>query len=407
MARTYSTWNSADKFASLTLSNGDLTAETGFATGCVRGTQFSGDDDTTDNPYFEITIDDVGSAAQVGLATADAALNAAIGGDNYGWAYRHNGTLVHGGSSTSGMPTFTTGDVIGVYFDGFSNRVYFRKNGTWINSGDPDAGTGYCFSSITGDIYPIVGGYNFEATANFGASAFEDEPPAVADAGFYFDDSVGVTAPPIILTTSLDGSAVVPITADPVSVAIALGCGDISVTQIQRTRQFYRVWITGTPDGLSDLEVVSSSVQCRARSGDPTFVQAVIPGMAAAEAIAERPNGDIVVELVYTTADGIVLQAEEIARAAIEDIQTHEGPRSESIVIEGRKTTTHTAKTVNLSGLTYRRTAYGRTSLRFAIPDPYLRPGDTVTTDEGDSIVADSITYTLSAKQISMEISEA
>jgi hypothetical protein len=158
---------------------------------------------------------------------------------------------------------------------------------------------------------------------------------------------------------------------------------------------------------LSNLEVVASSVQCRARSGDPTFISVSIPAFSYATDIAARSSGQVVVEIVYTTAAGVVLQAEEIARADITDIQTHEGGKSRSIIVEARSTTTHAAKTVPLSGVVYRRLAYGRTSIRFAKPDPYLRPGDTVTTDLGDSVVADAITYTLSPKNMTMEIAEA
>jgi hypothetical protein len=179
------------------------------------------------------------------------------------------------------------------------------------------------------------------------------------------------------------------------------------VLTIPRTRQFYRVWITGAADGLSNLEVVASSVQCRARSGDPTFISVSIPAFSYATAIAARSNGQVVVEIVYTTAAGVVLQAEEIARADISDIQTHEGGTSRSIIVEARSTTTHAAKAVALSGVVYRRLAYGRTSLRFAKPDPYLRPGDTVTTDLGDSVEVDAITYTLSPRNMTMELSEA
>jgi len=195
--------------------------------------------------------------------------------------------------------------------------------------------------------------------------------------------------------------------AVPVMLLAELDSGGASVTHIDRTRHFFRVTVTGWQDGETDLEVPAESIQARTRSGDPTYLNVVIPGMAYAGDIADRANGQIVVDLVYMDTDGEVAQAEEIVRVDIEDIQTHEGGRSASIILEGRRTYSHTPKTVNLSGSIYRRQAYGRLSYRFVEPDPYLRPGDTVVTDYGDTFTVDAITYTLTPTQWSMELSEA
>ena len=47
------------------------------------------------------------------------------------------------GSSTIGAygATFTTGDIISVAMDLDNNKLYFAKNGTWQNSGDPTSGS--------------------------------------------------------------------------------------------------------------------------------------------------------------------------------------------------------------------------------------------------------------------------
>ena len=208
-----------------------------------------------------------------------------------------------------------------------------------------------------------------------------------------------------------DISAVAELEADrpaiPFMVECDLEAATASVTTIDRSRHYYRATITGWQDGLSDLVVPISSLQARSRSGNPTYVNVVIPGVDAYAAdIADRENGELVVELVYRNSAGEDVQEEEIARVDIEDIQTHEGGRSASIVIEGRRTLSYTAKTVALTGSVYRRLSYGRLSYRFVEPDPYLRPGDTVTTDQGDSFTVDSITYILTPAQQSMELHE-
>ena len=44
-------------------------------------------------------------------------------------------------SATSFGNTYTTGDIIGIAMDLDNNKLYFSKNGTWQNSGDPTSGS--------------------------------------------------------------------------------------------------------------------------------------------------------------------------------------------------------------------------------------------------------------------------
>ena len=39
------------------------------------------------------------------------------------------------------MPNYTTNDIIGIAIDLENHKLYFSKNGTWINSGDPTSGS--------------------------------------------------------------------------------------------------------------------------------------------------------------------------------------------------------------------------------------------------------------------------
>ena len=64
------------------------------------------------------------------------------------------------GSNTSYGASYTTGDIIGIALDLDNNRLFFSKNGTWQNSGDPTSSTG----AITGFTTPastVNGGYFF------------------------------------------------------------------------------------------------------------------------------------------------------------------------------------------------------------------------------------------------------
>ncbi len=57
--------------------------------------------------------------------------------------YQTNGKIQQGGTLLTTVSTWTNNDIIQVAFDGTTGRIYFGKNGTWQNSGNPSAGTGY------------------------------------------------------------------------------------------------------------------------------------------------------------------------------------------------------------------------------------------------------------------------
>ena len=86
-------------------------------------------------------------------------------------------------SQTSFGNSYTTGDIIGVALDLDNNAIYFSKNGTFQNSGDPTSGSSKTNAiSVTDPSSTVEGGYFFavgEATsetstfeANFGNAPF-------------------------------------------------------------------------------------------------------------------------------------------------------------------------------------------------------------------------------------------
>ena len=53
----------------------------------------------------------------------------------------YQGDVQKGGSTPSGtFATYTTNDIIQIACDTVNNKIYFGKNGTWLNSGDPTSG---------------------------------------------------------------------------------------------------------------------------------------------------------------------------------------------------------------------------------------------------------------------------
>ena len=58
----------------------------------------------------------------------------------------------------------TAGDIIGIYMDLDNNKLYFAKNGTWQNSGDPTSGaTGTGAISVTDPASTNSGAYHIAA----------------------------------------------------------------------------------------------------------------------------------------------------------------------------------------------------------------------------------------------------
>jgi len=99
------------------------------------------------------------------------------------YGYRTSGNVRNNDETLSGVTvaTWTTGDIIGVAYDATNKKLYFAKNGTWQNSGDPTSGsTGTGAISVSaspqdGLYYFSSCGYDNSSTvlqANFGNGFF-------------------------------------------------------------------------------------------------------------------------------------------------------------------------------------------------------------------------------------------
>jgi len=117
-----------------------------------------------------------------------------------------DGSKENGGVNTSYGNSFTTNDIIGCAFDLDNHKIYWSKNGTWQNSGDPTSGatgTGSAFDLATGYTYlPAVCHFydDDRIELNFGNGYFGTT--AVSSAGtnasgngiFEYDVPTGYTA---------------------------------------------------------------------------------------------------------------------------------------------------------------------------------------------------------------------
>jgi len=99
--------------------------------------------------YWEVEVVQVGSGGSLGLGANERAYEGTyVNGHNNGGSsgnirYNHSNGNVNNGSSTavSGAATYTDDDTIGFAMDLDNNKMYIHKNGTYINSGDPAAGS--------------------------------------------------------------------------------------------------------------------------------------------------------------------------------------------------------------------------------------------------------------------------
>jgi len=122
------------------------------------------------------------------------------GGDDLAYAYQGaNGHLLTNDALSSGWgDTYAANDIISVALDLDNNKLYFAKNGTWQNSGDPTSGaTGTGAVSITNTYYtPLIqsfSGSSTNARLNFGGGCSWTVSSANSDAdggGTTFEYSV-------------------------------------------------------------------------------------------------------------------------------------------------------------------------------------------------------------------------
>jgi hypothetical protein len=149
----YATWNPARTDSKWTLSGGNLTLSkntTGSASAFATRGLSSG------KYYWEIDL--VSSAVPnqqiFGVATEDEGLESGLGGGaGDSWGYYGTGYKRYNGNYTSWGTGTVEGDICMTALDMDNGKVWFGKNGTWFESGDPAAGTGEAYSGLSETMY--------------------------------------------------------------------------------------------------------------------------------------------------------------------------------------------------------------------------------------------------------------
>ena len=129
--------------------------------------------------YWEVKVDDVGGTAMsIGAIEVTEFAKNDFTGDN-GVGYFNNGNFHYRGTEDSDPNTYTTNDIIGVALDMDNRAIYFHKNGTYEDSGDPTSGSsrtgaaGGTLHASNVTMLPAVSNYDSGAcNVNFGNPAF-------------------------------------------------------------------------------------------------------------------------------------------------------------------------------------------------------------------------------------------
>lgn len=178
----YTYWDSTTQAGNYILSNARRTAQrTGSgAWNSIRAAKGV----SAGKYYWELHID-AGTLNNIILGVGRTTLSQTgyVGSDanSYGFQSASGGPIKwNNGSSSSYGTALAVGDTFMVALDMDNGKVWFGKNGTWMASGDPAAGTNASFSSVSGTQYPAIGLFDTTGvvTARFDPANFGYTPPS-------------------------------------------------------------------------------------------------------------------------------------------------------------------------------------------------------------------------------------
>lgn len=136
--------------------------------------------------YWEVTA---GSTNYLTAGVADTSNPSSFNWSGCWALYQADGKVYNNGAALTGvLATFTTNDVLG--FAVKNNKLYIHKNGTWLNSGNPTAETGFVASGLPSTLFAYIGNGGGAAGTTSGSINFGQRPVASgawdSAAGGYF-----------------------------------------------------------------------------------------------------------------------------------------------------------------------------------------------------------------------------
>ena len=117
--------------------------------------------------YWEVEIDTQKDYTQLaGIISESHALSGNVGATSTSWGYflqgnTDNGKAFHNNSASSVYQTVSNGDILQIAVDYDNSKIFFGVNGTYVNSGNPAAGTGAVYTNLPTDelIFPAHTNY--------------------------------------------------------------------------------------------------------------------------------------------------------------------------------------------------------------------------------------------------------
>jgi len=212
-AANYCVYNPLNKFSSTTITNGNLLVTNGSSGDGWSTTGSTFAFPQTGKWYAEFTIVNRPFSGSTGIGIVPSNINFLNqSGDSarfaWGRVYFDNSGIIGPSNAsvqnTSQAPTYTTGDIISVAFDSDNGTVWWAKNGTWTNSGNPATGTNPAYSGLTATAYPMgfvitsEGYSSSQISGNWGQLPFTYTPPS----GFVRMNTFNLPTPTIGATAS-------------------------------------------------------------------------------------------------------------------------------------------------------------------------------------------------------------
>ena len=209
----YGVYNPLNKFSSTTITNGNLLVTNGSSGDGWSTTGSTFAFPQTGKWYAEFTIVNRPFSGSTGIGIVPSNINFLNqSGDSarfaWGRVYFDNSGIIGPNNAsvqnTTQAPTYTTGDIISVAFDSDNGTVWWAKNGTWTNSGNPATGTNPAYTGLTATAFPMgfvitSEGYSSSQIAgNWGQQPFTYTPPS----GFVRMNTFNIAAPTIGATAS-------------------------------------------------------------------------------------------------------------------------------------------------------------------------------------------------------------
>ena len=371
----------------------------------------------------------VDHGATVFCIAVDSAGNVYTGGNSTGSVtvrkYNSAGSLQWSANSGGPDEDIAVDSAGNVYVCGGASSPYLRKydsSGTEITTG---------WAKTTGLYYPqalavdsadsvyVGGGISSSITTRKYNSAGTEQWTANHGVNYVFALAIYDPPPPVpglplaIAIGDISQDFAYPVPGLPLAIALAaptpVGGAPMEPPDFAGTgeRVFYRAYLTGEP---TLLEILISSIQCRRRAGESTWLSVIAPGVPRAlatriqELLPASPS--LLIYCGVRTASGAESFGELLRATLTEADYTVDAAVAPLTLTARVQTPTYSATTRPLIGVSARgRDKQGRRLAR-AMVDPLLQPGDTIS-DGVATWIAGALEYEITPTGAWMDVEEA